>query len=67
MMTFPKFRCWLLISILVCVMAGSAGSASMTGELKQWHKVTLTFDGPQTSETATPNPCAFARWLVSCR
>jgi hypothetical protein len=31
-------------------------SAEITGELKQWHKVTLTFTGPKTSETATPNP-----------
>jgi len=28
----------------------------MSGELKKWHTVTLTFDGPETSETATPNP-----------
>lgn len=27
-----------------------------SGELKKWHKVTLSFDGPATSETATPNP-----------
>jgi Domain of unknown function (DUF5060)/Putative collagen-binding domain of a collagenase len=27
-----------------------------SGELKQWHAVSLTFDGPQSSETATPNP-----------
>lgn len=26
------------------------------GELKQWHKVTIDFTGPQTSENATPNP-----------
>ena len=31
-------------------------AAKITGELKKWHKVTLIFDGPQTSETATPNP-----------
>ena len=29
---------------------------SIDGELKQWHKVTLTFDGPESSEDATPNP-----------
>ncbi|WP_198931814.1 DUF5060 domain-containing protein [Labilibacter marinus] len=28
----------------------------ITGELKRWHKVTLTFDGPETSETAKVNP-----------
>lgn len=29
---------------------------TLTGELKHWHNVTLTFDGPDTSETANPNP-----------
>ncbi len=28
----------------------------MTGELRMWHKLTLSFTGPPTSETATPNP-----------
>jgi hypothetical protein len=28
----------------------------ISGELKKWHKVTLTFTGPQTSENAKPNP-----------
>ena len=32
------------------------GAPSVTGEQRQWHTVTLTFDGPQTSEDATPNP-----------
>ncbi len=31
-------------------------SASITGERKKWHKVTLTFNGPNTSETANENP-----------
>jgi hypothetical protein len=26
------------------------------GELRRWHRVTLTFNGPQTSEDADPNP-----------
>jgi hypothetical protein len=26
------------------------------GELKVWHKLTLDFEGPESSETATPNP-----------
>jgi len=29
---------------------------AVSGELKQWHKVTLTFNGPSTSETAGTNP-----------
>ncbi len=28
----------------------------ISGKLAKWHKVTLTFDGPETSERATPNP-----------
>jgi hypothetical protein len=30
--------------------------AAVSGDLRVWHKVTLTFDGPSTSEDATPNP-----------
>ncbi len=29
---------------------------SLSGELKTWHKVTISFIGPDTSESATPNP-----------
>ncbi len=32
------------------------GKAKIRGELKRWHGVTLTFTGPQTSETNSPNP-----------
>jgi hypothetical protein len=28
----------------------------LTGELKQWHKVTLNLEGPAATETGTPNP-----------
>jgi len=33
-----------------------ASGATLSGELRQWHKVTLTFTGPDTSETAPTNP-----------
>ena len=34
-----------------------AAAPAITGELKQWHKVTLTLDGPLAHETDTePNP-----------
>ena len=32
------------------------GSVVISGELKRWHKVTLTLDGPWASETTDPNP-----------
>jgi len=35
---------------------GTQGTATVTGELKKWHKVTLTFDGPMGFENATENP-----------
>jgi hypothetical protein len=31
-------------------------AADVSGELKRWHRVTLTLEGPATSETAAPNP-----------
>jgi hypothetical protein len=31
-------------------------AGDISSELKKWHKVTITFDGPQTSENANPNP-----------
>lgn len=31
-------------------------AAGIYGELKRWHRVTLAFEGPITSETANPNP-----------
>ncbi|MDA2925256.1 DUF5060 domain-containing protein [Acidobacteria bacterium AH-259-L09] len=46
-------RCSL--AIVVCCTPSLLG-AEVSGELKRWHKVTLTFDGPQTSEDADQNP-----------
>lgn len=38
------------------IVSCSPQKPEITGELKTWHKVTLTFDGPESSELATPNP-----------
>jgi hypothetical protein len=40
----------------VIVLPATSGSGTVSGELKKWHKVTLSFAGPATSESATPNP-----------
>ena len=49
-----------LVSICVVLAAltafQSVAAGQISGELKKWHKVTLTFDGPKISETADPNP-----------
>ena len=45
---------------------GRADVAAVSGELRQWHKVTLTFTGPQASETdSTPNPFTDYRMSVT--
>ena len=50
-----------VFSILVAIALISATGATVRaqqigGELKQWHDVVLTFDGPAGSESAQPNP-----------
>jgi len=47
------------ISVLLpflALVSISEGALIVSGELKRWHKVSLTFDGPETSESAKPNP-----------
>lgn len=41
------------------------GSGTVDGELRRWHKVTVTFDGPPSAETATPNPFLHYRLNVT--
>jgi hypothetical protein len=43
----------------------TSGSVVISGELKQWHAVTLTFTGPSTSEVAVPNPFSDYRLNVT--
>ncbi len=57
-----RYRFSLLITICLVFATFSAlpvkgqDSAKVSGEMKKWHKVTLTFTGPDTSEKAQPNP-----------
>ena len=41
------------------------GVGAITGELKTWHNVTVTFDGPVTSESAGTNPFTNYRLQVT--
>ncbi len=52
-----------MLSVLVLVVTSwywmastRAAAATISGELRQWHRVTLTFDGPTVSEGGSPNP-----------
>lgn len=47
------------VAVVLMSMAmpcGKPEAAELSGDLMKWHKVTLTFDGPVTSETAEYNP-----------
>lgn len=46
----------LLILVSCVLLSCQRNSVKISGELKQWHKVELTFDGPETSEYAKENP-----------
>lgn len=35
---------------------GLIAQGSISGELRKWHRVTILFDGPNSSENANPNP-----------
>ncbi|GAA4275533.1 carbohydrate-binding protein [Aquimarina mytili] len=52
-----------LIAFLLLGLVSKAQTPE--GELKRWHKVTLTFNGPNTSETANPNPFSDYRLEVT--
>jgi len=56
--TAPGLIVCILLLVPVLVSAGSLckNEGRISGELKKWHKVTLTFEGPQTSEEDTFNP-----------
>jgi hypothetical protein len=47
------------------ILSGALSAAELSGETKEWHKVTLTFDGPWTSEKADPNPFLYYRLNVT--
>jgi len=55
-----KLTLLLVICFIVAAHAilpdKSQAAGVISGELKKWHKVTLTFTGPQTNENAKPNP-----------
>jgi Domain of unknown function (DUF5060)/Cadherin-like domain/Putative collagen-binding domain of a collagenase len=48
-----------ICAALILFLPIAAGDdVTLSGELRQWHKLTLSCEGPATSETATPNPFA---------
>ncbi|WP_299256062.1 DUF5060 domain-containing protein [uncultured Aquimarina sp.] len=56
-------RLKLLTALLM--LASFAVAQTPEGELKRWHKITLSFEGPSTSEAANPNPFSDYRLEVT--
>jgi len=56
----------LVVLCLLCVRASvTAAQGTVSGELKKWHRVTVTFTGPTTAEDAEPNPFRDCRLNVT--
>jgi hypothetical protein len=61
--TMRRIRTPLAATAVLCLSAGLAAGApsnpdgaEISGELKVWHAVTLSFDGPEAGEQGSPNP-----------
>jgi len=58
-----------IVTVVWTAFCGAALAAAttgvVTGRLKQWHNVTITFDGPASAEGATPNPFTDYRLSVT--
>ena len=46
----------VIVLSVILTSCSEANSVRIDGELKQWHRITLNFEGPETSEMATFNP-----------
>lgn len=52
-----------LAFIILC--STTLNSQIITGELKKWHRITLTYDGPSVNENDNPNPFRDYRMVVT--
>ncbi|UCG26907.1 MAG: DUF5060 domain-containing protein, partial [Bacteroidales bacterium] len=50
--------CLVILSLIMIIHScqGEDDQTIVSGELKKWHKLTLTFTGPVVHEQDTPNP-----------
>lgn len=53
-----------LVTATAAAVVTVSAAPILTGELKKWHKITLTFEGPETGELADPNPFLYYRLNV---
>ena len=50
------FNTGIVAALVLLGTSQAVSSVILSGELRQWHKSTLTFDGPSTRETSGTNP-----------
>ena len=58
-------KCAVCFTLVSAAWSQYVSGGQISGELKKWHTVTLTFEGPETSETADPNPFLYYRLNVT--
>ncbi len=54
-----------LVFINLMFLSYAVAQGTLSGEKKQWHRNTITFEGPQASETGNPNPFTDYRLMVT--
>ena len=59
------FRSFMLSLLVPCIARADDEQVVVTGELREWHKVTLGMEGPFASEEGTPNPFMDSRLDVT--
>ncbi len=52
----PFNRTFPIVVVFLFIFSNHLVSQTITGELKKWHKITLEFTGPTSSETNATNP-----------
>lgn len=66
-----KRICLIVMIVAAAPLAAHASASSLRsegvveGEMRQWHRVTITFDGPVASEDGAPNPFLDYRMTVT--
>lgn len=51
-----KVLLYIVLLFQIILFSCSEKKGTLSGELKRWHTITLTFNGPNTGEDAVPNP-----------
>jgi hypothetical protein len=60
-----QFFLMILVGLTSISCVKKTPPPALSGELREWHKVTLTFVGPETAEAARPNPFRDYRLVVT--